>query len=224
MSDEDREHLTRDQRSFLHPESLQIFRFTDPWRCFFSSVNSLMFSRVQAREHLTGDQRPFLHPESLQTLQIHRSMTLLLLFSSALSCSSGFRSENSCSPGFRSEDRNGRRRSLLFCSVTHFCVVFEVCVWIIVRLEDPNTVIRFLTESVTYWFVYLLVFDKIYDAMCLNKMSRTFSRNIDPQHQKYSSIFYCTHGLLFIPVFIKPILSVHLTIEASPVWSFSRVW
>ncbi len=22
--------------------------------------------------------------------------------------------------------------------MTHFCVVFEVCVWIIVRLEDPN--------------------------------------------------------------------------------------
>ncbi len=130
----------------------------------------------------------------------------------------------SSSTGFRSEDRNGRRRSLLLCSLTHFCVVFEVCVWIIVRLEDPNTVIRFLTESVTYWFVYLLVFDQIYDAMCLNKMSRTFSRNIDPQHQKYSSIFNYTHGLLFIPVFIKPILSVHLTIEASPVWSSSRVW
>ncbi len=25
-----------------------------------------------------------------------------------------------------------------FHAVTHFCVVFEVCVWIIVRLEDPN--------------------------------------------------------------------------------------
>ncbi len=29
-------------------------------------------------------------------------------------------------------------RSLALCSVTHFCVVFEVCVWIIVRLEDEN--------------------------------------------------------------------------------------
>ncbi len=69
-------------------------------------------------------------------------------------------------------------------------------------------IIRFLTESVTYWFFYLLVFDRIHDAMCLNKMSRTSSRNIDPQHQKYSSIFHCTHGVLFIPVFTKPILSV----------------
>ncbi len=54
----------------------------------------------------------------------------------------------------------------------------------------------------------LLVFDRIHDAMCLNKMSRTSSRNIGPQHQKYSSIFHCTHGVLFILVFTKPILSV----------------
>ncbi len=29
-------------------------------------------------------------------------------------------------------------RSLVLCSVTHFCVVFEVCFWIIVWLDDPN--------------------------------------------------------------------------------------
>ncbi len=68
-------------------------------------------------------------------------------------------------------------------------------------------IIRFLTESVTYGFIYLLVFDRIHD-MCLNKISRTSSRNIGPQHQKYNSIFNCTHGVLSIPVFTKPILSV----------------
>ncbi len=62
-----REHLTRDQRSFLHPESLQILQI----HSFFSSVHSLIFYRVQVREHLTRDQRSFLHPESLQILQIH---------------------------------------------------------------------------------------------------------------------------------------------------------
>ncbi len=62
-----REHLTRDQRPFLHPESLQILQI----HSFFSSVHSLIFYRVQVREHLTRDQRPFLHPESLQILQIH---------------------------------------------------------------------------------------------------------------------------------------------------------
>ncbi len=65
-------------------------------------------------------------------------------------------------------------------------------------LEDPNIANLYL----------LSVFNIIHDAMCLNKMSRTSSRNIVPQHQKYSSIFHCTHGVLSIPVFTKPILSV----------------
>ncbi len=93
--------------------------------------NSSKFSPImpdEVREHLTRDQRPFLHPESLQILQIHSSMTVLLLFSSP----------HSFSTGFRSEDWNGHSRSLVLCPVTHFCVVFEVCVWIIVQLEDPN--------------------------------------------------------------------------------------
>ncbi len=67
MPDEFGEHLTRDQRPFLHPESLQIFRFTASPLQF----TSLIFYRVQIREHLTRDQRPFLHSESLQILQIH---------------------------------------------------------------------------------------------------------------------------------------------------------
>ncbi len=140
----------------------------------------------------------------------------------------------SCSSGFRSEDRNGRRRSLVLCSVTHFCVVFEVCVWIIARLEDYWPIIRFLTESVTYWFVYLLVFDKISDVMHLNKMSRTFSRNIGPQHKKYTAIYLIVHMGYFLslcslnPSWVfsakKLIYLFHLNIEASPVWSSSRVW
>ncbi len=51
-----------------------------------------------------------------------------------------------------------------------------------------------------------------HNTMCLNKMSRTSSRNIGPQHQKYSSIFHCTHGVQrnrsFMPMFTKHILSV----------------
>ncbi len=151
MSDEVREHLTRDQRhSFIQNHS-RSFRFTDPWRCFFSSVHS-------------------------------------------------------CSSGFRSEDRNGRRRSLLLCSLTHFYVVFEVCVWIIAQLEDPNMNHYKIYNRVGHLLIFFICF--LSDAMRLNKMSRTFSRNIGPQHKKYSSIFHCTHGVLFIPVFIKPILSV----------------
>ncbi len=128
------------------------FRFTAPWRCFFSSV------------HLTH----FLQGSGQRT-------------------------------GMAS-------RSLVLCSVTHFCVVFEVCVWIIVRLEDPNMAHYKISNWVSHLLIfYLLVFDIINDAMCLNKMSRTSSRNIGPEHQKYSSIFHCTHGVLFIPVFTKPL-------------------
>ncbi len=96
-----------------------------------------------------------------------------------------------------------------FC-VTDFCVVFELCVWIIVRLEDSKMAHYNISNRVNHLliFFYLLVFDRISDAMCLNKMSRTSSRNIGPQHQKYCSVFHCTHGVLFIPVFTKLILSI----------------
>ncbi len=47
-------------------------------------------------------------------------------------------------------------KSLVFCSVTHFCVVFEVCVWIIVRLEDPNMAhSKILKDSVTCWYLII---------------------------------------------------------------------
>jgi len=85
-----------------------------------------------------------------------------------------------------------------------FCVVFEVCVWIIVRLEDPNMSHYKISNRVSHFKIfYLLVFDRIHNAMSLNKMTRTSSRNIGPQYKKYSSIFHCTHGVLFIPVFTK---------------------
>ncbi len=92
-------------------------------------------------------------------------------------------------------------RSLLLCSVTCFCVVFEICVWIIVWLEDPNMAHYKISNGVSHLLIfYLSVFDRIHDAMCLNNIFRTSSRNISPQHQKYSSIFNCRHGVLFVPV------------------------
>ncbi len=141
----------------------------------------------EVKEHLTRDQRPFLHPESLQTLYIPSSMTVLLLFSSP----------HYFSTAFRSEDWNGHSISLVLCSVTHFCVVFEVCIWIIVWFQDPNTANYKISNRVSHFLIlYLLVFDRIHDAMCLNKKSRNSSRNIGPQQQKYSSVFNCTHGVL----------------------------
>ncbi len=85
--------------------------------------------------------------------------------------------------GFMSEDWNGQSRSLVLCSVTHFCVVFEVCVWIIARLEDPNMAHYKISNKVSHLLIfYLLVFDRIHDVMCLNKMYKTSGRNIGPQY------------------------------------------
>ncbi len=112
----------------------------------FSQGNSSEFSPIMPEEfgeHLIRDQRPFLHTESLQILQIHSSMTVLLLFSSP----------HSFSTGFRSEDENGHSRSLVLCSVTHFCVVFEVVFGLLYGWKIQTwPIIRFLTGSVTYWF------------------------------------------------------------------------
>ncbi len=128
---------------------------------FFSSVHSLIFYRVQIREHLTRDQRPFLHPESLQI----RFTASPLQFTSLIF--------------YRVQIRGLER------PVTHFCVVFEVCVWIIVWLDDSNMTHYKISNRVSHLLIfYLLIFDRNSDAMCLNKMSRSSSRNIGPQHKK----------------------------------------
>ncbi len=93
----------------------------------------------------------------------------------------------------------------------HLCVVFEVCVWIIVQLEDTNMAHYKISYRVSRLLIfYLLVFDRIHDAMCLNKMSRTSSRNIGPQHKKYSSVYHCTHGVLFFFFFYPCVHQTHL--------------
>ncbi len=150
-------------------------------------------------------------------------MLVLLLFSSPHSFSTGFRSEYS----------NGHSRSLVLC-LTHFLLFSRFFVWIIVQLEDPNTAhIRFLTESVNYWF-YLFVFNRIHDSMCLNKMSSTSIRNIGPhttpkmqQHillYTQGTFYPCVHQTHLECLLLKTYFFFHLTIEASPIWSSSRVW
>ncbi len=145
----------------------------------FSQHNSSEFSPIMPEEfgeHLIRDQRPFLHTESLQILQIHSSMTVLLLFSSP----------HSSSVGFRSEDRDSHGKILILCSVTHFCVYFDVywCLfWIVVLVEDPNmSHYKISNRGSQVLIFYLLVFDRIHDAMHLNKMFRTSGRKTGPQH------------------------------------------
>ncbi len=115
--------------------------------CQFSSSKFSPLMPDDVREHLTRDQKPFLHPESLQTVQIPCSMLVLLLFSSP----------HSFYTGFRSEDWKDHSRSLVLCSVTHFCVVFEVCVWIIVRLKDSNMAHYKISTRVSHFFFFLSV-------------------------------------------------------------------
>ncbi len=134
--------------------------------------NSSKFSPImpdEVREHLTRDQRPFLHPESLQILQIHSSITVLLLSVHLTHFLQG------------SGQRTGMAiAEAWFCTQWPICVIFEVCVWIIVRLEDPNMAHSKISNRV------------ISDAMCLNKMSRTLQQKYRPttsEIQQYISLY-----------------------------------
>ncbi len=105
-----------------------------------------------------------------------------------------------------------------FCAQWPIFVLFVglFLVYCPVGRSKHGPIIRFLTESVTYWFFYLLVFDRISDAMYLNKMFRTSSRNIGPQHQKYSSIFHCT--------FYPCVHQTHLECLLLKTSFFSYIW
>ncbi len=46
-------------------------------------------------------------------------------------------------------------RSLVLCSVTHSCVFFEVCVLIIVRLQDPNMAHYKISNRVSHLFIFI---------------------------------------------------------------------
>ncbi len=97
-------------------------------------------------------------PDPLDS-QLHVSASSLQFTSS----STGFRSEDLEELGFVLSDP-------FLCCFWCLCLDYGLLYsWKI----QTWTIIRFQTESVIYRFFYLLVFDRIHDAMCLNKMSRT---------------------------------------------------
>ncbi len=66
-----------------------------------------------------------------------------------------------------------------------FCCFWDLCLDYLAHYKISN--------GVSHLFIFdLLVLDRIHDAMCLNKMSRTSSRNIGTQHPKADG-FHQTH-------------------------------
>ncbi len=137
--------------------------------------------------------------------------------------------------------RSGQRTGMAIAEVW-FCAQWPIFVlflrFVFALLYDLKIqtwpIIRFLTESVTCKKKYLLVFDRIHDAMCLNKKSRNSSRNIGPQHKINTAVHFIVHMGYFLslcapnPSWVfaakKLFFLFHLTIETSVIWSFSHVW
>ncbi len=164
--------------------------------CQFNCSKCSPIMSDEVREHLTRDQRPFLHPESTPDpldSQLHDCASSLQFILTHFLQGSGQRTGMAIAEAW-------------FCAQWPIFVLLLRIVFGLLSGWKIQTwpIIRFLTVSHLLIF-YLLAFDRIHDA--INKMSRTSSWNIGPQHQKYSSIFHCTHGVL-LSVFTKPNLSV----------------
>ncbi len=64
------------------------------------------------------------------------------------------------------------QQKLGFVPSGQFLCCFLVCFGIIVQLEDPNMAHYKISNRVSHLLtIYLLVFNRIHDAMCLNKTS-----------------------------------------------------
>ncbi len=88
-------------------------------------------------------------------------------------------------------------------------------------------IIRFLTESVTYGFFYLLVFDRIHDVQDLQQKYRPTTSNLKQYISLYTWGYFssmCSPNISWVFAAKKLIFLFHLTIEVSPIWSSSRVW
>ncbi len=55
-----------------------------------------------------------------------------------------------------------------------FCVVFEVCVWIIVRLEDPNMAHYTISNRVSHLFIFFICWYLIKSMMACIKNTAVY--------------------------------------------------
>jgi len=91
----------------------------------------------------------------------------------------------------RSGNWDGHGRSFILCSVTHLCV--DVCFGPLSWWKmHPQPIIRFLEEAIIF---YLLIFDRIHDAMYLNKKNMPTTLMI----QRYIKLY--TWGTFYPCVF-----------------------
>ncbi len=90
------------------------------------------------------------------------------------------------------QDWNGHSKSLVLCSVTHFCV-FEVCVWIIVQLEDPNMAHYKISNRVRHLLIFFICWYLIESILpcvqtrCPGPPAEIFAHNIK------NTAIYLTH-------------------------------
>ncbi len=151
-------------------------------------------------------------------------MTVLLLFSSP----------HSFSVGFRSEDRDSNGKRFILCSVTHFCVYFDVCFGLLSCWKIKTWPIRrFLTEAVRFrfficWYLIESMMPCIW-TRCPGPPAEKQAHNI-----KDPAVYLTVDMGYFLSLFIlnssggvaakKLFFQFHLTIEASAIWSSSLVW
>ncbi len=132
----------------------------------------------------------------------------------------------------RGQDSHGKR--LILCSVTHFCVYFDVCFGLLSWWKiQTRPIIRFLTEAVRFWFFicwYLI------ESMMPCIWTRCSGPPAEKQaHNIKDPAVYLTVDMgYFLSLFVlnssggfaakKLFIQFHVTIEASAIWSSSRVW
>ncbi len=141
----------------------------------FSQGNSSEYSPIMPEEfgeHLIRDQRPFssyrISPDPSDS-QLHVSTSLQ--FTPLIFCRVQVRGR-------------GQPWQKLHCVLSDpFLCLFWCLFWIVVLVEDPNTAYyKISNRGSQVLILYLLVFDRIHEAMHLNKMFRTSGRKTGPQH------------------------------------------
>ncbi len=142
----------------------------------FSQGNSSEFSPIMPEEfgeHLIRDQRPFssyrISPDPSDS-QLHDG-TASRQFTSLIFC--------------RVQVRGQRQQcgQVNFVLSDPFLCSFWCLFWIVVLVEDQNMAhYKISNRGSQVLIFYLMVFDRIHDAMHLNKMFRASGRITGPQH------------------------------------------